>query len=70
MQKERETKVAGQFPKTRAEAVEISRKIRDSLWLEGCKCPEVKIEFIEPPGGRGYVHVEHDLGCPSARSFT
>lgn len=63
------THAVGEFPTTRDEALRIGEMLIEQMAQQGCVCRSgVKIEFIKPPGGDGYIYVEHSPLCPLART--
>lgn len=55
--------LARQFPRDRKEAERISELIRQQALAAGCTCKQIKIDFIEPPFGKPFVQVGHDVLC-------
>jgi len=63
---EPKTWTKGRFPRTRDEAKQAANDIELHCMAQGCTCRDLKIDFVQPPTGRGFVHVEHHRGCPLA----
>ena len=60
--------INAQFPKDRREAAKIADQVKQQALLMGCTCRNIQVDFIEPPVGKSYVRVGHDLLCPLSKS--
>lgn len=63
----REVHVKQRFPQTRDEARRVTVEVIQDLQGRGCECRDLKVEFVKPTVGAGYVQVLHDRVCRFAR---